>query len=287
MRFVIITGLSGAGKSHVLKFLEDIGYFCVDNLPPALLPKFTELCSLTTSKFENVGIVIDIRGGKMFNDLSQYLDEMKEQGFPYEIIFLEASEQVLIKRFKETRRSHPLSPEGRIAYGIEQEREALEIIKKKSDYVIDTSNLSTRQLKQQISSIFVEGEKYEGVIISLISFGFKFGIPIDADLVFDVRFIPNPFYIDTLKNQTGHDKPVKDFVMEHEETKEFLRLTEQMLEFLIPNYIKEGKTQLVIAIGCTGGRHRSVAIAEEITASLLSKEHRAIVEHRDVGKDKG
>ncbi|MGE5474487.1 MAG: RNase adapter RapZ [Ignavibacteriales bacterium] len=285
MRFVIVTGLSGAGKSQAIKFLEDHGFFCVDNLPPALLPKFTELCSQTNSNIEKVAIVIDIRGGKLFDELFEYLSSMKEQGFSYEILFLEASDQVLIKRFKETRRSHPLSPEGRIITGIEKEKALLEGLKKRANYIIDTSNLSTRQLKEQINSIFLEGKSFEGVIISVISFGFKYGIPIESDLVFDVRFIPNPFYIENLKKQTGKDKLVKEYVLQFDETKEFVKKTNDMLEFLIPNYIKEGKSQLVISIGCTGGKHRSITIAEELAGMLESKGHRIIVEHRDIGKD--
>ena len=285
MRFVIVTGLSGAGKSQAIKFLEDHGFFCVDNLPPALLPKFTELCSQTNSKIEKVAIVIDIRGGKLFDELFDYLSSMKEQGFTYEILFLEASDQVLIKRFKETRRSHPLSPEGRIITGIEKEKALLEGLKNRANYIIDTSNLSTRQLKEHINSIFLEGKSYEGVIITLMSFGFKYGIPIDSDLVFDVRFIPNPFYVENLKKLTGKDRLVKEYVLQFNETKEFIRLTDEMLEFLIPNYIKEGKSQLVVSIGCTGGKHRSITIAEELADLLESKGHRVNTEHRDIGKD--
>lgn len=285
MRFVIVTGLSGAGKSQVIKFLEDYGFFCVDNLPPALLPKFTELCSQTNSKIEKVAIVIDIRGGKLFDELFEYLSSMKEQGFSYEILFLEASDQSLIKRFKETRRSHPLSPEGRIITGIEKEKALLEAIKKRANYIIDTSNLSTRQLKEQINSIFIDGKSFEGVIITVMSFGFKYGIPIDSDLVFDVRFIPNPFYIESLKKLTGRDNLVKEYVLQFDETKEFVNKTDDMLEFLIPNYIKEGKSQLVVSIGCTGGKHRSITIAEELARLLESRGHRVVTEHRDISKD--
>jgi len=285
VRFVIVTGLSGAGKSQAIKFLEDHGFFCVDNLPPALLPKFTELCSQANSKIEKVAIVIDIRGGKLFDELFEYLSSMKEQGFCYEILFLEASDQVLIKRFKETRRSHPLSPEGRIITGIEKEKTLLEGLKKRANYIIDTSNLSIRQFKEQINSIFLEGKSFEGVIITVISFGFKYGIPIDSDLVFDVRFIPNPFYIENLKKLTGKDNLVKEYVLQFDESKEFIKRTEDMLEFLIPNYIKEGKSQLIVSIGCTGGKHRSITIAEELAALLGAKGHRVVTEHRDISKD--
>ncbi len=286
MRFIIITGLSGAGKSQTIKILEDLGFFCVDNMPPALLPKFTELCSQTNNKIENVALVIDIRGGKLFNDLLYILSAIKEQGFTYEILYLEALDEVLVKRFKETRRIHPLSPEGRIITGIEKEREILENIRNRANYIIDTSNLTTRQLREQITSIFLEGKNYEGVIIEVMSFGFKYGIPTDSDLVFDVRFIPNPFYVETLKKLTGKDKLVEDYVLQWDETTEFINKSFDMLEFLIPNYIKEGKCQLVISVGCTGGKHRSVTIAEQLSKLLGKKGHRIIVEHRDIEKDK-
>lgn len=286
MRFLIITGLSGAGKSQTIKNLEDIGYFCVDNLPPALLPKFAELCSQTNSKIEKVALVIDIRGGKLFDDLFNNLACIKEQGLSYEIVFLEANDEVLVKRFKETRRTHPLSPEGRIINGITKERELLEKVRKRANYIIDTSNLTTRQLKEQINSIFVEGRNYEGVIITVMSFGFKYGIPTDSDLVLDVRFIPNPFYIENMRKHTGKEKLVREYVLQWEETKEFINKVSELMEFLIPNYIKEGKSQLVVSIGCTGGRHRSVTISEEIIRLLTEKGHRVILEHRDIDKDK-
>jgi UPF0042 nucleotide-binding protein len=285
VRFVIITGLSGAGKSQTARILEDMGFFCVDNMPPALLPKFTELCSQTVNKIEKVALVIDTRGGRLFDDLFNYLSSIKDEGFTYEILFLEASEEVLVKRFKETRRAHPLSLQGRIITGILKEKEILEKVRSQANYIVDTSNLSTGKLKEQIKSIIVEEKSYEGLIITLMSFGFKYGIPTDSDLVFDVRFIPNPFYIDTLKKHTGKEKVVKEFVMQWDETREFINKVKEMLEFLIPNYIKEGKSQLVISVGCTGGRHRSVTIAEEISKLLSEKLHRVIVEHRDIDKD--
>lgn len=268
------------------KVLEDMGFFCVDNMPPALLPKFTELCSQTANKIKKVALVIDTRGGRMFDELFDYLSSIKDEGFTYEILFLEASDEVLVKRFKETRRSHPLSPQGRIINGINKEKEILEKVKNKANYIIDTSNLSTRQLKEQIKSILVEGKSYEGLIITVMSFGFKYGIPNDSDLVFDVRFIPNPYYIDTLKNHTGKEKAVREFVVKWDETGEFINKVEDLLEYLIPYYIKEGKSQLVISIGCTGGRHRSVTIAEEISKLLNEKGHRVIVDHRDIDKDR-
>jgi UPF0042 nucleotide-binding protein len=285
MRFVIVTGMSGAGKSLVTKYLEDIGFFCVDNLPPALIPKFAEISAQSEGKMEKIALVIDIRGGELLHDLFPALAEVKESGFTYEILFLEADDDVLIKRYKESRRQHPLSPEGRLLKGIREERKALQVIKSKANYIIDTSTLITRQLKQEINGIFLEGKTFKGIIINIVSFGFKYGIPTDCDLVFDVRFIPNPYYIAPMKHQTGKDAMVKDFVLDAPETKEFLAKLEDMLDFLIPNYIKEGKSQLDIGIGCTGGRHRSVAIADDVYRRLEEKKHRVIIEHRDIEKD--
>lgn len=285
MRFVVITGVSGAGKSQVIKYLEDIGFFCVDNLPPALIPKFAEICYQSSGKMDKIALIIDIRGGELLNDLFPSLSSLKEAGFSYEILFLEASDDVLIKRFKETRRSHPLAPEGRIIKGIREERRILQTIKDKANHIIDTSNLSTRQLKEEIANLFIQGKAFEGMIINIISFGFKYGIPIDCDLVFDVRFIPNPYYIQSMKKLTGKHETVKEFVLKCGETVEFLNKIGDMLEFLIPNYIKEGKSQLVIGIGCTGGKHRSVAIGDEIWRTLKEKQHRVVIDHRDIDKD--
>jgi RNase adapter protein RapZ len=285
MRFVIITGVSGAGKSQVVKYLEDLGFFCVDNLPPALIPKFAEICYQSEGKMDRIALVIDIRGGELLKELFPGLTSLTEAGFSYEILFLEASDEVLIKRFKESRRAHPLAPEGRLIRGIREERRILQDIKSKASHIIDTSNLSTRQLKQELSNLYVEGRAFEGIIISIISFGFKYGIPIDCDLVFDVRFIPNPYYIESMKKLTGKNETVKDFVLKCNETETFLAKLNDMLEFLIPCYIKEGKSQIVIGIGCTGGRHRSVAIADSLFKTLESKQHRVIIDHRDIDKD--
>ncbi len=285
MRFVIVTGLSGAGKSQVVKCLEDLGFFCVDNLPPSLIPKFAEICFQSRGKMDKIALIIDIRGGELFKDIFPGLAAIKEAGFAYEILFLEASDDVLIKRFKESRRNHPLAPEGRLIRAIKEERTILQDIKSQASHIIDTSTLTPRQLKEEIASIFVEGKAYEGLIISIISFGFKYGIPIDCDLVFDVRFIPNPYYISSMKKLTGKHEAVKDFVLKSKETIEFTEKLSGMLEFLIPNYIKEGKSQLVIGIGCTGGRHRSVAIADSVYKILMEKQHRVVIEHRDIEKD--
>lgn len=285
MRFVIVTGMSGAGKSLVTNYLEDIGFFCVDNLPPALIPKFAEISAQSEGKMEKIALVIDIRGGELLHDLFPALAEVKESGFSYEILFLEADDDVLVKRYKESRRQHPLAPEGRLIKGIREERKALQTIKSNANYIIDTSTLVTRQLKQEINGIFLEGKTFKGIVINVVSFGFKYGIPTDCDLVFDVRFIPNPYYIAPMKKQTGKDLMVKEFVLNASETKEFIFRLDDMLDFLIPNYIKEGKSQLDIGIGCTGGRHRSVAIADEIYRRLEEKLHRVVIEHRDIEKD--
>lgn len=286
MRFVIVTGMSGAGKSTVLKFLEDIGFFCVDNLPPSLIPKFVELCDNPTSDIENVALGIDIRGGKRFSELFSFLQEAKSNSSKFEILFLDCDDEVILKRYKESRRSHPLSSSGeRLISGIHKERELLSNIKKKADYIVDTSNLLTRELRTQLSEIFLENKGFESLMITVLSFGFKYGIPSDADLVFDVRFIPNPFYIKELRNLTGNDVAVRDFVMECPEAKIFRNKLTDMIEFLIPNYIKEGKTQLVIAVGCTGGHHRSVTLANELHSFLKKEGHSVVIAHRDIDKD--
>lgn len=285
MRFIVITGVSGAGKSLVAKYLEDLGFFCVDNLPPALIPKFAEVYANSGGKMDKIALVIDIRGGALLNDLFPALDELQEAGFSYEIVFMEAADQVLIKRYKESRRLHPLAPEGRLTKGIHEERRVLQRIKEKANHIIDTSKLTPRQLKENIIHIVDEGGTFEGLIINVMSFGFKYGIPMDCDLVFDVRFIPNPYYIETLKKLNGKNAAVRDYVFSFGETTEFLSKLNDMLAFLIPFYIKEGKSQLVIGIGCTGGRHRSVAITDELYKMLLAKQHRVTVDHRDIEKD--
>lgn len=285
MRFIVITGISGAGKSLVAKYLEDLGFFCVDNLPPALIPKFAEICSQSGGKMDKIALVIDIRGGELFNDLLPALNALKDAGFSYEILFMESSDEVLIKRYKETRRAHPLAPEGRVIKGINEERKVLEAIKEKSNYIIDTSNLTPRQLKEEIAHIVSEEGSFKGVIISIISFGFKYGIPIDSDLVFDVRFIPNPYYMESMRRLTGRSEIVREYVLKWQETNDFINKLTDMLDFLIPNYVKEGKSYLVIGIGCTGGRHRSVVIAEALHKILVDKGHRVVIDHRDINKD--
>lgn len=286
MRFVIVTGLSGAGKTEATRSLEDLGYFCVDNLPPKLIPKFAEACIQSEGKIDKVALVIDIRGGIFFHDLFESLEYLKKSHFRYEILFLEASDEMLVKRFKESRRSHPLSPDGRVLTGIEKERMRLRELKDRADNIIDTSKYAIRDLREKINTLYGSGKELEqDISVTILSFGFKYGIPTDSDLVFDVRFIPNPFYIPDLKPFSGNDEPVKNYVLEQKETKGFIVKLRDMLEFLIPNYVKEGKRQLIISIGCTGGRHRSVAIANTIYKELKDLDYNVGIEHRDINED--
>lgn len=282
MRFVIVTGMSGAGKSSALKMLEDVGYFCVDNLSTRLLCRFAELTLDKTANISNVALGIDIRSGASIDEFLEELKKVNEMGVKFEILFLNASNRILIKRYKETRRNHPLARNGRIEDGIEKEREAVDVLKKHADYVIDTSQLLTRELKAEIDRIFVREEEYANFNVAVVSFGFKFGIPADVDLVFDVRFLPNPYYDLSLRPLTGNDRPIQEFVMKHEESRVFLEKLEDMLKFLIPNYIKEGKYNLVIGIGCTGGKHRSVTITNALAEKLKQLPYPVKVEHRDI-----
>ena len=286
MRFIIVTGLSGAGKSEATNALEDMGYFCVDNLPPKLIKKFAEVCKQSQGSIDKVALVMDIRGGIFFDDLFESLSELSREQFRYEILFLDTSDEVLVKRFKEKRRSHPLAPGGRVITGIELERKKLREVKDKADVIIDTSKYAIKDLREEMARKFGDKEMPEKqMAITILSFGFKYGIPVDSDLVFDVRFIPNPFYIPELKPFSGNDEPVKNYVMDQIETQTFLEKANDMFEFLIPNYQKEGKRQLIISIGCTGGRHRSVAIANSIYETLHSNNHDVYVEHRDIKED--
>jgi len=286
MRFVIVTGLSGAGKTQATRALEDLGYFCVDNLPPKLISKFAEMCAQSGGNIEKIALVIDIRGGIFFDDFFETLNYLKQNEFKYEILFLEATDEVLIKRFKESRRSHPLSPDGRVLNGITQEREKLREVKNVADIIIDTSKYEIRHLREKINRAYGDHTYPEKQLsVTVLSFGFKYGIPVDSDLVFDVRFIPNPFYIPELKQYSGNDEPVKEYVLKQEETATFIEKLVDMLKYLIPNYIKEGKRQLIISIGCTGGRHRSVAIANEVYERLNRENYNSRIEHRDVAED--
>lgn len=286
MRFVIVTGVSGAGKTQVIRKLEDLGYFCVDNLPPTLIPKFADACYKTDGKIDKIALVIDIRGGMFFDSLFESLNHLKAKEYYYEILFVDASDEVIIKRYKESRRKHPLAPQGRILQGVTLERNKLKEVRSRADNLIDTTNLTSRELKEKIEEIYSESGQLESQLaITVLSFGFKYGIPVDADLVMDVRFLPNPYYIPELKAFSGNEAAVRDYVFSFEETSTFLVKYEEMLKFLIPFYMREGKRQLIIAIGCTGGRHRSVAISNEISNRLISDGHQVNLEHRDITED--
>ncbi len=282
MRFVVVTGMSGGGKRTALKMLEDAGFYCVDNLPIPLLEKFVELIAMPNSEINKVALGLDVRSDQLFKEAKRALENLGKSGYVFEILFMDASNRVLLKRYKESRRMHPLSIGGRVEDGINKEREILKEIKEESDYVIDTSNLLTRELKEEIDRIFVMNEEYNSLMVTTLSFGFKNGIPADADLVFDVRFLPNPYYIEELKHQTGNDRPVQEYVMGFPEAEEFLVRLEDMVKFLIPNYVKEGKYQLVIGIGCTGGKHRSVTLANELYKRMKNKGNYGLkIYHRD------
>lgn len=280
--FVIITGISGAGKSEAMKAFEDLGYFCVDNLPPVLLPKFAELCAQSEGRINRIALVVDIRGGGFFDSLFSSLSLLEEAGYTYEILYLEAEDEVIIRRFKESRRRHPLAGEGRIADGIQAEKSRLENLKGKASMIIDTSNLTVRQLREKITDRFSQTNEAQKMLITILSFGFSHGIPLDADLIFDVRFLPNPYYVDLLRELDGNYQEVTDYVLKWPVTAKFLSKLYEFVAFLIPHYINEGKLQLVIGIGCTGGRHRSVTVANQLQEFLKAKGYKALVEHRDV-----
>ena len=286
MRFLIVSGLSGAGKTSALKMLEDTGYFCIDNLPVPLLSKLSELVCAEHMEIEKIALGIDIRNGEKLGELEGTLEDLKTSGQDFEILFLDAQDDVLVKRNKETRRTHPLAEGERIDKGIQKERERLEALRRKADYILDTSQMLTRELQSQLHQLFVEKKEHKNIYVTLLSFGFKYGIPTDADLVFDVRFLPNPYYLEELRHKTGNDKEIREFVMGSEPAKVFTQKLDDMIRFLIPNYIAEGKHQLVIAVGCTGGKHRSVTIANELYRTLKEEDCFGVkVEHRDIEKD--
>ena len=283
MRFVVVTGMSGGGKSTTLKMLEDAGYYCVDNLPVSLVEKFVELITMPNSEISKVALGLDVRSDQSFKNTTRILEQLKKTHCSLEILFMEADENALIKRYKETRRVHPLAVDGRVEDGVRRERKILENVRKNADYIIDTTHLLTRELKEELDRIFVENAEYNNLMVTVMSFGFKYGIPADADLVFDVRFLPNPFYIDQLKEKTGNDSEVQQYVMGFEEAGVFMEKLADMIEFLIPNYVKEGKYSLVIAVGCTGGRHRSVTFANGLYRHIKEKGSCGVkLYHRDV-----
>lgn len=286
MELVVVTGMSGAGKTITLKMLEDMGFYCVDNLPVSLVEKFVELTLQSPETHSQVALGIDIRSGKELPLLKQVIEEFKSQMIPHDILFLEASDKVLVKRYKETRRSHPLAGLGRIDQGIAQEREQLAFLKDQADYIIDTSRLLTRELRQELEKIFLQKQDYQNLFVSILTFGFKYGIPTDADLVFDVRFLPNPYYVESLRAHTGNERSVQEYVKKGGTMDAFLPKLYDMVDFLIPNYVLEGKNQLVIAIGCTGGKHRSVAVADALYRHLKENQEIGVkIEHPDIDKD--
>ena len=284
--FVIITGLSGAGKSQAVKVFEDMGYFCVDNLPVPLIPKFAELCMASPGRYDKVVLVTDIRGGQTFDGLFDALDKLHDMGCDYKILFVEASVEAIIKRYKETRRNHPLSKTGRsLEEAVQLERSALEPVRQRAEYIVDTSALPTAKLRGEMLRLFGSGDTASAMSVSVISFGFKYGIPIEADLVFDVRFLPNPYYIAELRHQTGLDQGVWDFIFGYQQTRDFMKHLEGLIGFLLPLYVEEGKTALVIGVGCTGGHHRSVAITRALAEFIRQKGYSAAENHRDMTRE--
>ncbi len=285
LELIVITGLSGAGRTQAMQSLEDQGFFCVDNLPPTFLVKFADLCAQSRGKVSKAAIVCDLRGGEFFSSLSEALSNLEKEGFHLQVLFLDASDETLIRRYKESRRRHPLSPQGRVLDGIQAERQQLEDLRIRADTIIDTSDLSAQQLRSQVAGLFGKMQGLGQMAVSVISFGFKYGIPLDADLVMDVRFLPNPFYIQTLRPLTGEHTLVQDYVFGNTMAQEFMEKYLALLEFILPNYVKEGKTHLVIGIGCTGGQHRSVAIAERVGQFLTERQYAVSVKHRDAEKN--
>ncbi len=285
MQYTIVTGMSGSGKTKVIRFLEDMGYFCIDNMPPVLIPKFAEMLSAVNGNFTNVALVIDIRVGNMINELLVQINDLKDKGYDCELLYLDADDETLVKRYKETRRQHPLDNSAGLLASIQQERKMLSALYNSADHVIDTSNLSTQDLLQKLKSIYASSDSRQHLEINIMAFGFKYGMPLDADLVFDVRCFPNPFYIDELKHRTGNDREVQDYVMSFPTSRKFMEKLEDMMSFMIPLYIEEGKISLSIAIGCTGGKHRSVTMTNKLADYLKSKNYAVNVTYRDIGKE--
>ncbi len=285
MKFVVVTGMSGAGKSTAMRILEDAGFFCVDNLPVQFIEKFYELAVKSKEERDKIAVGIDVRSGSDLSMVDDVIDNINKEEKHCHILFMDASSETIVKRYKETRRLHPLTEEGSIDEAIHTERQQLAFLKKKADYIINTDALIIKDVKAEIEKIFIEDKSFSNMYINVMSFGFKYGVPRDADLVFDVRFMPNPFYVEELKKKTGLDKEVNDYVMNSAESVEFVKKLNDMIEFLIPNYIKEGKTQLVIAVGCTGGKHRSITVAKQLYERLKTIEEYGVkLTNRDIDR---
>ncbi|HCB92324.1 MAG TPA: RNase adapter RapZ [Selenomonas sp.] len=283
-RIVIVTGMSGGGKTQACRYMEDLGYFCVDNLPPVFIPKFVELCAHVGGHVSKVVLVVDTRSREFFDTFVHVLEDMDKNDQTYEMLFMDASDAMIIRRYKETRRRHPMAPSQRISEGVAKERERLAPVRSKATYIIDTSELKKAELKDKIIQIFGTAES-EQMNINVLSFGFKFGMPLDADMVLDVRFLPNPFYVESMRHKSGAVPEVAEYIDEKPATQEFKKVLDPMIEFLVPQYVKEGKSQLVIAVGCTGGMHRSVFIAKHIFDLLNGKGYAVKLEHRDLMKN--
>ena len=283
-RIIIVTGMSGSGKTQACRYLEDLGYFCVDNLPPVFIPKFVELCTHSNSHFNKMVFVVDTRSREFFDDLVHVLDDMDKDNQDYEMLFMDASDDVIIRRYKETRRRHPMAPSTRISDGVFKERKRLESVRAKATYIIDTSNLAKAELREKIHTLFGNNDG-DIMSIAVLSFGFKFGMPLDADMVLDVRFLPNPFYVEDLRHKSGGVPEVAAYIEEKPVTQEYLKRLDSFIDFLVPQYVREGKSQLVIAVGCTGGMHRSVFVAKHIYDLLAKKAYSVNLEHRDLMKN--
>ncbi len=283
MKFLIVSGMSGAGKSKAASILEDFGFYCVDNMPVMLIPNFAEICMANKGKYDKVALVTDVRGGETFDKLFQSLDKLEEMGCPYEIVYMEASPETIIHRYKETRRMHPLgTPCTSLEDAVRDERQLLKSVRKRATYIIDTTALSAAKLRDQLRQLFASEAPAAQMTVNVISFGYKYGIPIEADLVLDVRFLPNPFYIDELRSKCGLDKEVYDFVFRFQQTQDFMKYLERLIAFLLPLYSEEGKSVLVIAVGCTGGQHRSVAVTRALAEFVRRKGYQAAESHRDM-----
>jgi UPF0042 nucleotide-binding protein len=285
MQFIIVTGMSGSGKTQVVRSLEDMGYFCIDNMPPVLIPKLAEMMVSVNGKYDKVALVIDMRVGEMINELLEKIKILKENGYNCQLLYLDADDETLVKRYKETRRSHPLSNQKGLLECIHEERQMLQKLYSAADFVINTSGMSLHMLSNELKRIYASNSQHPEIMINVMAFGFKYGMPLDADLVFDVRCFPNPFYVDELKSKTGNDKEVQDYVMSFPKAQTFMEKLYDMMEFLVPLYVEEGKVSLTIAIGCTGGKHRSVTMTNRLAERLKEDGYSVNISYRDIGRE--